>query len=118
MQTKQTTGEKIANGLLAAGVAVALTVITLGSRQAEAAETAQTGALHLVATVKDGPAMQAVSWVVKQGDAVVKSTRSHSATIHLPGGDYSAHLECNGTKRSRSFTLRSGGDIDIVLACG
>ncbi|HRJ52292.1 MAG TPA: hypothetical protein PLE99_05970 [Candidatus Thiothrix moscowensis] len=115
MKTNRTTGEKIANGLLAFGVAVALTVITLGSREANAA---QTGALHLVATIKDGPAMQAVSWVVKQGDAVVKSTHSHSATFHLPGGDYSAHLECNGTNRSRSFTLRSGGDIDIVLACG
>lgn len=116
MKTKKTTGENIANGLLAAGLAIALTAIVAGGGVAEAAEGE--GKLTLVATQAGGPAMQAVSWVVlaKDGTLVAK-TPAHSQVLDLPAGTYTATLECNGKRRSDTATLFPNGAARIVMAC-
>lgn len=113
---KKKTGEKISNGLLVAGMALALLAIVLGSQQAEAAGEA-TGNVSLVATIKDGPAMRAVAWAVLRDGRVVETTRSHSITLSLSSGTYTAELSCDGKSRKDRFTVSSNSRIQVVMAC-
>ncbi|MDD5394592.1 MAG: hypothetical protein PHE17_16375 [Thiothrix sp.] len=113
---KRTTGDKIADTLAAATLAVCLLAIAFGAGRAEAAE-ANTGTVNLAATLKNAPAFQKVSWVVVRGRDTVKTSHAHSLSLDLVPGNYEARLECNGNNRSRSFTVSVGSNNSFVLAC-
>jgi hypothetical protein len=117
MKSTRTTGDKIADALAAATLALCLLAIACGAGRAEAAET-NTGTVNLAATLKDAPAFQRVSWVVVRDGDTVKASTAHSLSLNLMPGTYEARLECNGNNRSRTFTVTAGSsDNNIVVAC-
>lgn len=74
------------------------------------------GQVNLVATIKNGPAMTPVRWVVKESGDIVKTSRSHSLNFELDAGTYTATVTRGDIVRSRTFTVGSTGTVTVVIA--
>ena len=75
--------------------------------------------VHFVATLNNGPAMQAVTWSVYRinddRSTLVESFQRHSASIALQPGRYRAEVILNNVSRSRVFDVGAGNTTSNVV---
>lgn len=81
----------------------------------------ESGAVKLVATIKDNPAFTQVVWKLFRldvpGSEPVRVIPRHTAIVHdLQPGDYRAEALLKSTKRSRLFSLEPESVKEIVLS--
>jgi hypothetical protein len=76
--------------------------------------------VHFVATLNNGPAMQAVKWSVYRinddRSTLVESFQRHSASLALAPGRYRAEATLNSVNRSRVFDVGGSTSSNVVVA--
>lgn len=104
-----------------AGITIASTLLTVIPGLALAKEEDAPN-VHFVATLNNGPAMQAVKWKVyrlnndQSSSTLVESFERHSASLLLTPGRYLAEVQLNTVSRSRVFDVGGATKSDVVVA--
>lgn len=109
----------ILTGALLLLATASTTLYAAGASSANESQPKPQPNVHFVATLNNGPAMQAVSWTVYRinddRSTLVESFQRHSASLALQPGRYRVEVMLNNVSRSRVFDVGAGSTMSNVV---